>query len=381
MKKTAAKIYGHVLNPPSDKELKKAWQQPEIQLPVLWLLGKTGSGKSSIVQQLTGQSRAEVGNGFRPCTRESSQFDYPPEHPILRFLDTRGLGEIDYDANQDIGALGSKSHALLVVSRILDGEQSAILNALKQIRKSAEHIHRSAIIVVHTGADEVADEHDRHRAIETRQQAIESAWGRTIDSCATGFGKRNDSDELNALGADQLRDLIAQKVPGLSIWLSQSVHRDAELENFEKLKTEVLWYAGTAAASDAIPLVGLVSVPAIQGKMLHSLAQRYGVEWSARNFSEFTAALGTSFALRYATSLGARQLAKLVPGYGQVAGSAFAVTVSYASTYALGRAACSYLYRIKTAAPVGSVDLQEVYDGALEQGRKAGREAARKGRK
>ena len=381
MKNIAAKIYGYVLNPPSDKELKKAWQQPEIQLPVLWLLGKTGSGKSSIVQQLTGQSRAEVGNGFRPCTRESSQFDYPPEHPILRFLDTRGLGEIDYDANEDFSALGSKSHALLVVSRILDSEQSAVLNALKQIRKSARHIHRSAIIAVHTGADEVADEHDRRRAIETRQQAIESAWGGTVESCATGFGRREDSDALNDLGAELLRDLIAQKVPGLSIWLRKSVQRDAELENFEKLKTEVLWYAGTAAASDAIPLVGLVSVPAIQGKMLHSLAQRYGVEWSARNFSEFTAALGTSFALRYATGLGARQLAKLIPGYGQVAGSAFAVTVSYASTYALGRAACSYLYRIKTAAPLGDGDLQEVYNSALAQGRRAGREATRRGSK
>lgn len=380
MKKIAARIYDFVLNPPSDDELKKAWQHSDIQLPVLWLLGKTGSGKSSIVQQLTGQSRAEVGNGFRPCTRESSFFDYPPEHPILRFLDTRGLGEVDYDAKEDIEALGSKSHALLVVTRILDGEQSAVLSTLKQIRKSASHIRRSAIIAVHTGADEVSDEHDRHRAIQARQQAIEKAWRASVDFCATGFGVRDDSLVLNDLGADELRELIAQKVPELSIWLRKSTHRDAEHENFEKLKTEVLWYSGTAAASDAIPLVGLVSVPAIQGKMLHSLAQRYGVDWSSRNFSEFTAALGTSFALRYATSLGARQLAKLIPGYGQLAGSAFAVTVSYASTYALGRAACSYLYHKKTATGIGDGGLRGVYDGALVQGRQAGMQALRKDR-
>ena len=380
MKKIAARIYDFVLNPPSDDELKKAWQHSDIQLPVLWLLGKTGSGKSSIVQQLTGQSRAEVGNGFRPCTRESSFFDYPSEHPILRFLDTRGLGEVDYDAKEDIEALGSKSHALLVVTRILDGEQSAVLSTLKQIRKSASHIRRSAIIAVHTGADEVTDEHDRHRAIQTRQQSIEKAWGASVDFCATGFGVQGDSPVLNDLGADELRELIAQKVPELSIWLRKSAHRDAEHENFEKLKTEVLWYSGTAAASDAIPLVGLVSVPAIQGKMLHSLAQRYGVDLSSRNFSEFTAALGTSFALRYATSLGARQLAKLVPGYGQLAGSAFAVTVSYASTYALGRAACSYLYHKKTATVIGDGGLRDVYDGALVQGRQAGMQALRKDR-
>lgn len=381
MKKIAAKIYGFILNPPSDDELKRAGQHADFQLPVLWLLGKTGSGKSSIVQQLTGQSRVEIGNGFMPCTDESSYFDYPPERPILRFLDTRGLGEVDYDAEDDIRTLGSKSHALLVVTRIRDGEQSAVLNALKQIRKSARHIRRSAFIAIHTGADEISDDHDRHRAIQARQHAIESVWGTSVDSCMTGFGVRDDSQVLNDLGADELRELIAQKVPELSIWLRKSANRDSEHENFERLKTEVLWYAGTAATSDAIPLVGFVSVPAIQGKMLHSLAQRYGVEWSTRNFSEFTAALGTSFALRYATGLGARQLAKLIPGFGQLVGSAFAMTASYASTYALGRAACSYLYHKKTATALGDGDLQSVYAGAIEQGRSAGREATRTGRK
>jgi uncharacterized protein (DUF697 family)/GTP-binding protein EngB required for normal cell division len=377
MKKIFSRIYNHVLNPPTDDELKRAWQQSDIGLPVLWLLGKTGSGKSSIVQQLTGKSRAEIGSGFRPCTRESSFFDYPAERPILRFLDTRGLGEVEYDAAEDIAELGKKSHAVLVVTRIMDPEQGAVLDALRKIRSAAKHIRREAIIAVHTGADELDDGHDRQRAVETQHKAIESAWKSTVDTCATGFGRRADSGELNDLGADRLRELIARKVPELSLWLAKGAHRDAEHENFEKLKTEVLWYAGSAAASDAIPLVGLVSVPAVQGKMLHSLARRYGVDWNTRNFSEFTAALGTSFALRYATGLGARQLAKLVPGFGQLVGSAFAMTVSYASTYALGRAACGYLYHKKTATDIGEVDLHALYNGALVQGRRAGKEALR----
>ena len=381
LRRIAARIYGHIINPPSDDELSRAWQQSDLQLPVIWLLGKTGAGKSSIVQQLTGQSRIEIGNGFMPCTRDSSYFDYPPGRPILRFLDTRCLGEIDYDADEDIRTLGSQSHALLVVTRIRDGEQSAVLDALKKIRKSAGHIRSTAIISVHTGADEVADEHDRHRAVQARLAAIESAWGKAVDSCSTGFSERGDGQGLNDLGAGELRELIATKVPELSLWLSKSAHKDTEHANFEKLKTEILWYAGTAAASDAIPVVGLVSVPSIQGKMLHSLAQKYSVDWSVRNFSEFTAALGTSFALRYATSLGARQLAKLIPGFGQLVGGAFAVTVSYASTYALGRAACSYLYHKKTATAIGDDSLQSVYSGALEQGRRAGRDAMRKTRK
>ncbi len=111
--------------------------------------------------------------------------------------------------------------------------------------------------------------------------------------------------------------------------------------------------------------------------MLHSLSRKYGMGWNTRNFSEFTAALGTSFALRYAASLAARQLAKLVPGAGQLAGSALAVSVSYASTYALGRAACSYLYHKKTAKQIDDRALQSVYQDAMRHGRQAGREATR----
>jgi len=376
MKKFASKIYDYVINPPSDDELKKAWQQSEVQLPVIWLLGKTGAGKSSIVQQLTGHSRAEIGNGYMPCTRDSSYFDYPQNRPILRFLDTRGLGDVDYKVDEDLDELSHSSHALLVVSRIRDAEQSAMLGVLKKIRKSARHIGRSAIIAVHTGADELENEHDRRRAVQARQDEIEAVWGKPVEFCITGFGERSGGG-LNDFGADQLRELIGKKVPELSLWLLKNAHNDAEQNNFDQLKTDVLWYAGTAAASDAIPVVGLVSVPAIQGKMLHSLSRKYGMQWNTRNFSEFSAALGTSFALRYVTSLAARQLAKLVPGFGQLAGGAFAVSVSYASTYALGRAACSYLYHKKTATEISDGALQSVFQDAMQQGRQAGMEATR----
>jgi hypothetical protein len=38
-----------------------------------------------------------VGAGFEPCTRTASFYDVPQEVPIIRFLDTRGLDEADYD--------------------------------------------------------------------------------------------------------------------------------------------------------------------------------------------------------------------------------------------------------------------------------------------
>jgi uncharacterized protein (DUF697 family) len=158
----------------------------------------------------------------------------------------------------------------------------------------------------------------------------------------------------------------------LELWLQKSAHKDAERESFDKLSSEVLWYSTTAAATDAVPIVGLVSVPAIQGKMLHSLAKKYGIEWSAGDFSEFISTLGTSFAIKYLVNLGGRQLGKLIPGYGQVAGAAFAVTISFASTYALGRVACMYLYHKQKKEPLNEKDLRSAFVQAMTEGKSVG---------
>src|SRR5262249_36492437 len=59
--------------------------------PVVWLLGKVGSGKTSIIRAITHSTDAEIGDGFRPCTQASRVYDFPGDAPVLRFLDTRGL--------------------------------------------------------------------------------------------------------------------------------------------------------------------------------------------------------------------------------------------------------------------------------------------------
>ncbi|HNM00679.1 MAG TPA: GTPase domain-containing protein, partial [Nitrosomonas sp.] len=83
-----------------DASLRQVRQK--IPLPVFWLIGKTQSGKTSIIHALTGSEAAEIGNGLQPCTRFSSFYDFPAQMPVVRFLDTRGLGEIDYDPSEDI---------------------------------------------------------------------------------------------------------------------------------------------------------------------------------------------------------------------------------------------------------------------------------------
>jgi len=102
---------------------------------VVWLLGKTGAGKTAIVAALTGDPRAVVGQGFEPCTRTAATYDVPPEAPLLRFLDTRGLGEVNYDPANDMAWCEEQSHLLLVVMQVPDPAQETVLRALQSARR------------------------------------------------------------------------------------------------------------------------------------------------------------------------------------------------------------------------------------------------------
>src|SRR5215813_5867731 len=100
--------------------------------PVVWLLGKTGAGKTAIVAALTGDPRAEVGLGFAPCTLTARFYDVPREAPLLRFLDTRGLGEAHYDPATDISWCEDQSHLMLVVMQVSDPVQHSVLQVLRK---------------------------------------------------------------------------------------------------------------------------------------------------------------------------------------------------------------------------------------------------------
>lgn len=350
-------IYQYI-NPSVNPDLESAASQWQSQLPTIWLLGKTGAGKSSLVQSITNNSAIAVGNGFQPCTQSSVIYRYPESNPLLGFLDTRGLAEANYDPEEDIEACQHQSHALLIVMKAEEPEQSDVLNALRKIRKSGAI---KQLLIVHTGILSLPDSDERNRAISYNQLQVESVWQDELKSVAVDFSP----DDGHPVGLEALRKSLSDMLPILYLLADEQEHHSREEANFHQLKREVMWYAGTAGASDAIPAVGLVSVPAIQGKMLHSLANQYGVEWDRKRFSEFAGLLGTSFVIQYLSKLGLRQLVKLIPVYGQTVGSATAAALSFGSTYAIGRAACKYLYHISKGEPVSEQEIKQAFEQAF----------------
>lgn len=326
-------------------------------LPVIWLLGKTGAGKSSLVHWLTGLPGAVVGNGFQPCTRTAQSFDFPQDAPLMRFLDTRGLGEAHYDPVEDLAMAEGAAHLLVVVARLDDPVQGDVAEVLASVRKKM----RDRVVLVHSGADLVSDAEERTRARAATQMVMAKAFRESVPevelSLATGDG------------LDPLLDLMEAKLPEVAELLHDATYGDAEGLRWQEHRDMVLWYAGAAGGSDTLPVVGGLTGPVLQLAMLTALAQRYQVEWTWRRRGEFLAALGTATAAAYGISYGARQALKLVPVVGQTAGAATSGVVTFGTTLALGRAAALFLHKISQGEEVVAEDIRSKYAEALRKGR------------
>lgn len=349
--------------------------------PVVWLIGKVQSGKTSIVRTLTEASDAEIGSGFRACTRWARVFDFPGEVPIIRFLDTRGLGEVEYQPHDDIAFCEGRAHLILAVAKALDLEQHSVVEVIRQAR--ARHPDWPVVVAqtsLHEGyatgqghilpypfaaPTETMVPANLQRALLHQRSQFETLPGRgALSFVAIDFTQAGDVFEPVDYGRESLIDALIAAAPSavgvaLSELPSAGPHQAQSTFN-----AQILGFAVAAGAGDAVPVAGAVVVPGVQAAMLHRLAKLRGVEWDRRAYAEFAGALGAGTLLRVAASFGVRQLVKLVPVYGQTAGAAAAAAASFATTYAMGHAASYFLGRRQRG--VRMEEVAAVYQRALK---------------
>src|SRR5262249_37054845 len=123
-----------------EKGFQGAWDKlrKRTPIPVVWPFGKTQSVKTTIIRYLTGADEAEIGEGFKPCTRFSRQYQFPTaEAPLLTFLDTRGLDEPGYDPAEDLARFDNLAHVMVVTAKVMDHALENVLGHLERIRHGA----------------------------------------------------------------------------------------------------------------------------------------------------------------------------------------------------------------------------------------------------
>jgi uncharacterized protein (DUF697 family) len=348
-------------------------------VPVFWLFGKTQSGKTSIIKYLTGADAAEIGLGFRPCTRFSREYQFPtPEAPLLIFLDTRGVDEPGYDPAEDLARFNSQAHVIVVTVKALDHAQERMLGHLRTIRRARPHrpvvlaltcLHEAYPQQQHPqpypfaaqaaapvglegngeasrtrakgGTGPAADEParippDLARTLAEQRRRFEGLVDVVVPLDLT---RPEEGFEDPDYGGERLKQVLLESLPGAYrqtlLTLDEATRGLRELYAGQVLP-HIAGYSTLAATAGAIPLpwVDLLILPGIQTQMIYHLARLYGQPLSATRFLELAGTLGLGVLVRQAT----RELVKFIPYVGSVAGGALAG----ASTFALGKAFCYY---------------------------------------
>jgi uncharacterized protein (DUF697 family) len=344
-----------------------------LPLPVFWLFGKTQSGKTSIIRYLTGASDAQIGQGFRPCTRFSRRYQFPSaETPLVTFLDTRGLEEPGYDPQEDLAAFDREAQVMIVTVKATDHAQERVLASLQVLRKAQPTrpvllaltcLHEvypqkqhPAIYPFDRGEEGLPDiSDDLRRTLDEQKRRFEGLFDAVVPIDLTpaeeGFHESN-------YGGPQLRKSLLELLP--SAYRQTLIALDettGELQDlYEKLALpHIIGYSSLAAGAGAIPVpwIDLLILPAIQTRLVQQIAEIYHQEFNAARFAELAGTLGLGLVLRQA----AREVTKLVPFVGSIASGALAG----ASTFALGKAVCFYYGQIhKGHVPKGE-DIRRYY--------------------
>jgi len=355
-----------------------------LPVPVFWLFGKTQSGKTTLIKYLTGADQAEIGRGFKPCTRFSRQYNFPTEEaPLAVFLDTRGLDEPGYDPAEDLAQFDTQAHVVVVTVKVMDHAVENVVNNLRKIRAAQP---RRPVVLVLTCLHEaypqqqhpqpypfVADDEiaaseppvsdDLRRSIAEQRRRFEGLYDRLVCVDLTpkeeGF---NDPD----YGGPRLRQVLFEVLPAAvgQTLLTLREATDTLQEIYLREAMPVIYaYSSMAATAGAVPVpvVDVLLISGIQTRLVYQLAELYGQPMDKRRMTEIAGSLGVGMLVRQA----GRGLIKLIPGVGTVIGSVAGGALAGASTYALGRAFCYYFQSVHKGHVPKPEDLKRYYKEQL----------------
>jgi uncharacterized protein (DUF697 family) len=356
-----------------------------VPAPVFWLFGKTQSGKTSIIKYLTGADSAEIGLGFKPCTRFSRLYQFPTaDAPLVSFLDTRGLDEPSYDSGEDLARFNSEAHAVIVTVKALDHAQENVRTHLRVIR--AAQPSRPVVLAL-TCLHEAYPQQQHPEPYPFDQSEgtdhVPEALRRSMDEHARQFAGLVDAVVPLDLtppeegfhdpdyGGPRLKAVLLEALPAAyrqTLATLEAAVRDLRDLYAQPALPHILAYSTLAATAGAIsvPFVDLLVLPRIQTSMIYHLASHFGQPLDAERFEQMAEAIGLRPIVR---RMAVREVAKFIPVVGQVVCSAWAG----ASTYALGKAFCYYFRGVREGHIPNPEELRGYYREQLTKAEKAWR--------
>jgi uncharacterized protein (DUF697 family)/predicted GTPase len=383
--KVEAIMFGQTKSKPAatnDAEFQRRLDQllKETPIPVFWLFGKTQSGKSSIVKFLTGADQAEIGLGFKPCTRFARQYQFPtPEAPLLSFLDTRGLEEPGYDPAEEIEQFQQRAHVMIVTVRVLDHGVGGLIEQLRAIRRrNPDRPVVLALTCLHeaypqqqhqqpypfrttepTDGKAIAQSENLQRSIDAQAERFQGLYDFLVPLDLTPPDEGFDDPQY---GGEHFKETLLRALPEAYrqtlLTLEAATHSLQDYFSRQALP-HIVGFSSLAATAGAIPVpwVDMLILPGIQTQMIYHLARLYGQPLSGQRFLELASTLGMGMMVRQAI----RELMKFIPFVGSFAGAALAGS----ATFALGKAFCYYYSAVHKGHVPRADELKKYYHEQL----------------
>lgn len=315
--------------------------------PKVAIAGFGKSGKSSLFNAIYGEKIASV--SMRTDETVEAQ---TAERFGIDFTDTPGIGT------------GKFSLERVVEMGVFDGQHVVIhvLNGATAISAEDERLHQ-AIRAAAARRVTVVNKVDLLEDDERREFA-ESM----LAKLGLGPGDFVFVSAKKGTGISELVQRIADVLPEAmqDAFIAQ---QQADVHLKEKRVRALIYGKATVSAAVALlpfPVADIFLITPMQIAMVTAIGYFHGVEVTKERALELIATLGAGVGLREA----ARQLVKLIPGYG----SAVSAAIAFAGTVALGEAANVWF---KARMKIEAEELREVFRRAAERARAeyTGREA------
>lgn len=381
-----------------DEELKNLMDGVDSHRPPrIFLIGRTGVGKSSLINALCGAYVAPVSD-TRSCTETAQTYQCKDgERTLMEILDTRGIAESD-NLNAEISAEDmlinqvkefSPDVAIFMLNCTHRDDVDSDVNFLKKLSESYAQAYnmRLPIVAVVNKCDEMApsrlknpNEYTESKTKKIAEQvqhykeiivknnlkiddiiavsslidwmtadgteidadSIESLPVSDIENLQIAFDGRYHIEELLDILEKAILDFSARMGLRMALKLQEVVRRIAN-----QLNKSFSAMSATVALSP-IPISDIYILLLLQGILVCLIASLSGRDISLDTAKEFVLSMGGIAGAGYGFRLLAQQASKILNVFWAGSGSAVSASIAALGTSAIGKAAIAYYIDDKT---------------------------------